>query len=228
MDALILADGEVPTRAELDRSWPGWDARVGLVIAADGGARHAARLEVTVDLWVGDGDSLMPDDLAALIARNVPLERASPSKNESDTELAVHAAVRRGASGLIIVGGLGGTRIDHGLANIGLLAMPELGGMSACLLDADTRTTLVRAPDPDGHPVRRSLPGRIGGLVSLLPMGPGVIGVTTRGLAYPLGAEPLPVGPARGLSNVRVAADAAVTVTSGLLLVVESPASLAP
>lgn len=226
MDALILADGEAPTRDELDRAWPGWDARVGLVIAADGGARQATGLGVTLDLWVGDGDSLEPEALAALAAAGTPMERASPSKDESDTELAVRAAIRRGVSGVIIVGGLGGSRIDHGLANIGLLAMEELGGRNACLIDARSRTTLVRAPGPDGAPVRRSLAGRAGDLISLLPQGPGVVGVTTTGLAYPLIDEPLPVGPARGLSNVRTASDAAVTVTSGLLLIVESPVSL--
>ncbi len=39
MDALILADGDAPTRDGLDAAWPGWDAGVDLVIAADGGAR---------------------------------------------------------------------------------------------------------------------------------------------------------------------------------------------
>ena len=50
--------------------------------------------------------------------------------------------------------------------------------------------------------------------------------MTTHGLAYPLADEPLPPGPARGLSNVRVGADAAVVVRRGLLLVVETPATL--
>ena len=59
-------------------------------------------------------------------------------------------------------------------------------------------------------------------------MGPGVEGVTTRGLAYPLADEPLPPGGARGLSNVRESADAEVVVRHGLLLVVESPATLWP
>ena len=228
MDALILADGEAPTRAELDLAWPGWNANVGLVIAADGGARHAARLGVTIDAWVGDGDSLDADGMAALVAAGVPMDRASPDKDESDTQLAVRAALARGATGLVIVGALGGTRIDHAIANIGLLAMTELAGRPAALIDAHSRITLVRAPDPEGAPVRRPLPGRTGDLVSLLPMGPGVIGVTTGGLAYALDDEPLPEGPARGLSNVRTASEAAVTVRAGLLLVVESPVRLDP
>jgi thiamine pyrophosphokinase len=226
MNALILADGEAPTRAELDLAWPGWDAGLGLVIAADGGARHAAGLDVAIDAWVGDGDSLDATGLAALEAAGVPMERSSPDKDESDTELAVLAALRWGADRISLLGGLGGPRIDHALANIGLLAMRELVDHPTALLDARSRITLIRAPDPSGAAVHRDLSGRTGDTVSLLPIGPGVSGVTTVGLAYPLADEALPEGPARGLSNVRTAPDAAVTVRAGLLLVVESPARL--
>ena len=48
----------------------------------------------------------------------------------------------------------------------------------------------------------------------------------TGGLRYPLADEPLPAGPARGLSNVRDAPEAWVVVRRGFLLVVESPATL--
>jgi thiamine pyrophosphokinase len=228
MDALILADGDAPSRGSLDRTWPGWAANVGLVVAADGGARHAVGLEVGIDVWVGDGDSIDADTMAELESSGVPMLRTSPHKDESDTELAVREAIRRGAQGVVVVGGLGGDRIDHALANIGLLAIPDLGDYPAALLDARSRITLVRAPGPAGEPVWRSLAGRIGDLVSLLPFGDGVTGVTTSGLGYPLSDEPLPAGPARGLSNVRVTSDAHVTVRTGLLLVVESPATLDP
>ncbi len=226
MDALILADGAVPDRSQLDLDWPGWDAEVGLVIAADGGARHAETLGVTIDLWVGDGDSIGEEALAALEAAGVPTERARPDKDESDTELAIRAAIGRGVSGIVIVGALGGTRIDHALANIDLLALPDLDGHAATIFGAGARVALIRAPGPDGDVVERRLSGRRGDLVSLLPMGPGVEGVTTDGLAFPLADEPLPIGRTRGLSNVRVADEARVTVRSGLLLVVESPATL--
>jgi thiamine pyrophosphokinase len=226
MVALILADGDAPTRSRLDLAWPGWAADVDFVIAADGGARHAPGLGVAIDLWVGDGDSIGADALAALAAAGVPIERSPAEKDESDTELAVRAAIRHGHGGVVIIGALGGARIDHAIANIGLLAMPDLAGRSATILDAGSRIALIRAPGPDGAALERPLPGRPGDIVSLLPMGAGVVGVTTRGLAYPLIDEPLPAGPARGLSNVRVAADARVTVRTGWLLVVESPARL--
>lgn len=226
MDALILADGAVPDRSQLDLDWPGWDTEVGLVIAADGGARHAEPLGVTLDLWVGDGDSTGEDGLAALEAAGVPIERAQPDKDESDTELALLAAISRGATGIVVIGALGGARIDHALANIDLLAHPDLDGRAVTILGAGARIGLIQAPGPAGDAVERRLAGRRGDVVSLLPMGPGVEGVTTDGLAYPLTDEPLPIGRTRGLSNVRVADEARVTVRRGLLLVVESPATL--
>jgi thiamine pyrophosphokinase len=227
MDALILADGDAPTRAGLDAAWPGWDAGIGLVIAADGGARLAAVLGVAIDRWVGDGDSVGDAGVADLQSAGVPIERSPPDKDESDTELAVRAAVALGATGIVIVGALGGPRIDHALANIGLLAMPELAGRDVVILDDLTRISQVVAPGSDGDPVLRQLPGRIGDLVSLLPAEGRVDGIATRGLRYPLYDEPLAIGAARGLSNVRIAADAAIMVRRGRLLIVETPATFA-
>ena len=226
--ALILADGDEPTRDELDAAWPGWDATIGLVVAADGGARSAAPLGVGIDLWVGDGDSLGDEALATLQATGVPIERSRPDKDESDTELAIRAALRLGASAFVIVGALGGPRFDHALANIGLLAMPELAGRDVVILDARTRITQVVAPAADGTPVLHEIPGRVGDIVSLLPAGAGVEGVATRGLRYPLRDEPLPAGGARGLSNERIASDASLMLRRGRLLIVETPATLLP
>lgn len=228
MQVIVLADGDVGSRDALDAAWPGWLEAGALVIAADGGARHAEPLGLMLDLWVGDGDSLDEASLAALRSAGVPLIRVAAAKDESDTELAVRAALDRGADDIVILGALGGPRVDHALANIGLLALPDLRGVSASLLHPTARLTLVSSPGADGSPVHRLLPGRVGGLVSLIPQGDGVDGVTTHGLAYPLDDEPLPAGPARGLSNVRVAADAGVWVRAGRLIVVEGPATLLP
>ena len=223
MDALILADGDVPTRVALDAAWPGWDAEVRLVIASDGGARHAKALGLTIDLWVGDGDSIAAADLATLVSSGVPVERSRADKDESDTELAIHAALKLGAGGIIILGALGGTRIDHAVANLGLLAMPELAGCRAWILDARSRISCLRAPRAGGEAATRSLPGGIGDLVSLLPLGDAVDGVTSHGLRFPLVDEALPFGPARGLSNAIAATGASVSLRAGILLIIESP-----
>ncbi len=228
MHAIVVADGDVPERVALDAAWPGWAEGVALVVAADGGARSVERLELHLDLVVGDFDSLGEAALEELATAGVAVERASVAKDETDTELAVLAALRRGARRLTVLGAFGGPRLDHELANLGLLALPALSGTEAVLLDERARVVLLRAPGPDGRPAERLLPGPVGAIVSLIPLGPGVEGVTTRGLVYPLSDEPLPEGPARGLSNVRAVEDAAVSVRRGLLLVVESPATLRP
>jgi thiamine pyrophosphokinase len=226
--ALVLADGDRPSAAGLDAAWPGWRDRIELVVAADGGARLASDLRLELDLWVGDGDSLDPDALDALRRAGVPLAVAAVDKDESDTELALLAALDRGAVDVTILGALGGRRFDHALANVALLTHPRLRGRAARLLDERTRVTLVSAPGAGGDAVRWPLPGRAGDVVSLLPLGDRVEGITTEGLRYPLRDEPLESGPARGLSNLRETSEAAVTVRHGLLLIVESPATLAP
>jgi thiamine pyrophosphokinase len=217
--ALVLGDGSVPAAARLDAIWPGWSDGLDLVIAADGGARHAATVGHSIDLWVGDGDSIGEAGLAAIAAAGIPIRRSPVDKDESDTELALLAALDAGASRVTILGALGGERVDHGLANVWLLGHPSLAGCDVRLLDATVRIRLV-------GPGRADLGGRIGDLVSLLPFGGDATGLTTDGLRYPLRDESLQSGPTRGLSNVRVAEDAGLTVGSGRILVLETPATL--
>ncbi len=220
--AIVVADGEVPARADLDAAWPGWDAGVAEVLAADGGFARARALGLEPALLVGDMDSLPPGRLVAAEAAGTPVLRASADKDESDTELALLEAVRRGATRITVLGALGGPRVDHALANVWLLAHPGLAGVDVALVDARSRVVLVSAPGPEDGPVCRPLPGPIGAVVSLLPLGGDASGVTTSGLRYPLGDEPLVTGPARGLSNVRIAPGASVTVRRGRLIVVEA------
>ncbi len=228
MHALVVADGRPPTRHELDAAWPGWDADVGLVVAADGGARAAEGLGLRIDLLVGDGDSLGSAALERLAAAGVEVERSATDKDETDTELALLAALRRGADRLTILGALGGPRLDHELANLWLLAHPALGGVAVAILDPAVRIRLLQAPDHEGRPVRLDLTGPVGALVSLLPFGGDAVGITTEGLRYPLRDEPLRLGPARGISNVRRAPAASVTLRAGRLLVLEDPGTLSP
>jgi thiamine pyrophosphokinase len=227
LHAVVLADGAVPARAVLDEAWPGWDEDVALVVAADGGVRHAAAFGLTVDRWVGDGDSTRPAELKALAAAGVAIDRVPVDKDESDTELALLAAVAAGADLVTILGGLGGVRVDHAISNLALLQHPALEQREARLYDeAGARLSLLAGPDRHGLPCARELTGRVGDLVSLVPLGESARNVETDGLQYPLNGEALVLGRARGLSNVRIAPTARVSVGSGRLLVIETPANL--
>jgi thiamine pyrophosphokinase len=225
--AVILADGAIPSRSLLDVAWPGWADDVSLVIAADGGARHAVELGLPIDRWVGDGDSIDPGDLAALAASGVAIDRVAAEKDESDAELALQAAIETGARTLVLLGALGGPRVDHAIGNLGLLAHPALQDRTAWLYDEHAaRCSLLVAPDAAGNPVERTLGGREGDVVSLVPAGETADGVTTRGLRFPLVDEPLILGRTRGISNVRTAPVATVSLRSGRLLLIETPATV--
>jgi len=223
--ALVLGDGAAPTRAGLDAAWPGWDDGVTLVVAADGGARLAGGLGLHIDRWVGDGDSFPKTRVAQLAAAGTVTRLVPSAKDESDLELALVEAVDAGVARITILGALGGPRLDHELANLALLAHPALANVDARLLDERARVRLVTA-DAARPPVTLLLAGRPGDLVSLLPQGSTVTGIMTSGLEYPLDDEPLEPGPARGLSNVRLGAEAAVTIRAGRLLVVETLATV--
>ncbi len=222
LHAILVGDGDVPPRAALDAAWPGWDADVALVVAADGGAVKAPLAGLRPDLLVGDADSLDSAGLAAVRAVGIPVELVAAAKDESDLELAALAALARGATRITVLGALGGPRFDHALANAWLLAHPALAGRAVVLLDATTR---IRLLDAERGPAVAELAGPAGDLVSLFPFGAEAEGISTEGLAYPLRDEPLPVGPARGLSNVRSGPTARVALRAGRLLVVETHAS---
>ena len=160
-------------------------------------------------------------------AAGVPVERARPDKDESDTELAVLAARAMGATQLTVLGALGGPRVDHALANLGLLSMPELEPLGVRLVAVDARVRRLVAPGPDGGPARLELDrsrrrsrlavagrGRRRGHHDPRPRLPAW--TTSRSLA----------GRTRGLSNVRDLPDAAVILRRGQLLVIETPATL--
>jgi thiamine pyrophosphokinase len=213
--ALIVANGDVAARAALDDAWPGWDDGVTDVIAADGGLAHARALGLAPDLLVGDLDSLAAAAAAEAAGTGTEILRAPTDKDESDTELALLEAVRRGATRITVLGAFGGPRLDHALANIWLLAHSGLAGVEVTLLDGAARARLLRGPGT--YP----LPGETGATVTLLPLGGDADGITTRGFRYPLHDEALLTGPARGLSNVRTASDASVTLRAGRLLVLE-------
>jgi thiamine pyrophosphokinase len=182
-----------------------------LLIAADGGALPLLRAGLPPQLAIGDMDSLDAASLAALEARGVELRRFPRAKDETDLELALLEAVGRGATAIDVLGALGG-RWDHTLANVALLALPELRGMRARLL-AD-RQTLFLVRDA------ALLEGRAGDTISLLPLTGAAHGVTTRGLLYPLDSATLSFERARGVSNVLLDPPGQVSIREGLLLVV--------
>ena len=207
MKALIVA----ASPENRDLNLPALAAVADLIVAADGGAVIALAHDVRPHVVVGDMDSLSAEDADALRRDGAELLAFPPRKDETDLELALLVAVRRGATDITILGALGG-RLDHTLGNLYLLTMPELRGRTARLVDGRVEAFLIR----DEAEVR----GLPGDTVSLIPLTPEVSGIETEGLEYPLRRESLFMGPGRGISNTLLGPTARVSIGGGVLLAV--------
>ena len=212
MKAVVIASGD------LDDGDVAWLDGAGLVLAADGGAASLDAIGRTPDRLIGDLDSIDPELVARLEAAGVPVERHEPAKDASDVELAVDAALAGGATEVVLLGAFGGPRIDHELANVLLLADPALAHVGIVAVRGPSRLTAMRGGQ------RMDLVGAAGDLVTLLPVGGDVAGVTTAGLRWRLDAATLRMGRTRGLSNLIEIPPASVEIGSGTLLVVETAA----
>jgi thiamine pyrophosphokinase len=193
-----------------------WLDAADMVIAADGGSMALDAIRRRPDRLVGDLDSTDAALVERLEAAGVPVERHPADKEATDLELALGAAISEGASEVVILGGLGGSRFDHQLANLLLLAEPQLDGIDACIVHGPTTVRVLRP----GAPL--VLAGASGDLVSLLPIGGDTTGVTTAGLRWALTDAPLRLGASRGISNEIIATPASVSVARGLLVVIET------
>ncbi len=209
MHTIIFVGGTLQAGKAVDRAI----ADANFIIAADSGAVTALRYGCTPAIVVGDFDSLTLSE-HDLIQMGSQIVRAQVEKNETDTELAVQVALDHGAERITILGGIGGERFDHTMANILLLVGFETVPMR--IVDGPSTCWLLRGP------ASTSIEGQPGDLLSLLPLTGEAVGVRTRDLYYPLYAETLYFGKPRGVSNVLISERAEVVLERGLLLVIHT------
>ena len=205
MIALVLAGGPLRVDARLRRL----ASEAGIVVAADGGLRHAAALEVRPDLLVGDLDSVLDEDVRRW--PGLAIERHATDKDALDLELAIDAALHEGASRVWVMGAFGG-RFDQTLATALIAARWAGEGLDIALLDGIH----------DAYPLARgrrfdaSLPE--GTVFSLLSVSDRAR-VDVEGAAYTLADAELPRGLGLGLSNV-ARGGPVVSVHEGLVLLI--------
>jgi len=169
-------------------------ADVDLVVAADSGLRHAAALLLTPDLLVGDLDSVDPETLARY--PGLATERHPRDKGALDLELALDAAVDRGATCITVVGGLSG-RLDQTLATVLVAQARHAAGTDLTVLDGR------RALWPLRVGVTRELPLALGELFSLLALDESA-SVSVVGARYTLSEARLLRASGLGVSNVAI------------------------
>jgi len=200
---VILAAGPVADAAALLPWLYGGDT----FVAADGGMRLAARLNVPLSAVIADFDSAARADTPA----GVPVVILPAEKDQTDTEAAVQWGLDAGFTDFLLLGATGG-RLDHTLGNIGLLYTLTRKRCRAALADEHG---VIRMLLPGEHLIDRIE----GHHLSLLSYGGDVTGIVLGGVKYPLRAETLPLGSVRGVSNEFMAPQASLHFETGALLI---------
>ncbi|MGB4595802.1 MAG: thiamine diphosphokinase [Anaerolineaceae bacterium] len=185
------------------------------LVAVDGGLRHILARNRLPDLLVGDLDSVEPHQLALCEAADVEILRFSPVKDQTDLELALGVVLTRGFKHIVIAYAQG-SHPDHSLANMSLLASPDLLKTDVKLDDGKTTIVMV-----NNHG-KRSISTQPGDLVSLIPWGISAKGITTQNLQYPLNDETLLPWQSRGVSNVATANSVTIRLTEGALFIIHT------
>lgn len=224
IDTIIVSGGNIQDDFALDflKENIGRAGRENLcLIGADRGMDFFMRLfgkeKIQPDIAVGDFDSLSLEGKNYLdLLTGVDICRLKPEKDDSDTQSAAVMAMERGSREIAILGATG-SRLDHVLANLGLLSLGRNRGVRIVLVDQCNYISLVES----GTVLKKSC--QFGKYVSFFPVGGEVDGLTLRGFQYPLNRHRLTVSDS-GLtvSNEIAEETAEVTYESGTLLMIMS------
>lgn len=191
------------------------------IIAIDKGLEAACLLELVPDYIVGDFDSVAQElidkySMGNVLKNKKPIvQKYSSVKDDTDTQIGIELALSLKPSQIVILGGIG-TRMDHTLANIHLLRIPQEKKIDAYMIDSHNKIYLI---DSSKEIWQSEL---YGSYYSLLPLTQKVMGLTLKGFRYPLEKATLEMGRSLGISNEIVAEQAAIELEQGILIAIEA------
>lgn len=160
-------------------------------IAADSGMMHAAALRIVPELWVGDFDSSGSE--LTIQYRDVPRLSFPAEKDATDGAIAIAEALSRGATEIVMLGGLGG-QTDHTTGILGQGLQLARQGIP-CLI-----TSGYEEARPLG-PGERVVDLPSGSRLSIIPFND-ISGLDLEGVKWPLRKRDVPLGSTLTLSNV--------------------------
>lgn len=203
-EAIIVAGGTPPSR-ELLTGLAHPDV---FIIAADRGYAALSDCAVEADLMAGDFDSL-PAQYFEKAQKSAKTEiiRRPCEKDESDLELAITEAKKRGITKCYILGALGG-RIDHELINIiAILSFAAELGIEARIIGESSEIFYLEEK-------KYELSEKAGTIVSIIPLDE-TLTLTLSGFKYNLDRASMKRSRSRGLSNIVGSSPAIIGIHKG-------------
>ena len=143
------------------------------VIACDAGYRNAEALGVTPDLILGDFDSAPQPEAEDLVV-------LPHVKDDTDTHYAAVWAAEHGAKEVLMLGALGGKRLEHTLANLSTGLFLSQKGIDVTIADEYSHIRYL-LPEKPVTALRENWE-----YFSVIPLGDRLEGVSISGAFYPL------------------------------------------
>ena len=183
------------------------------IIACDAGYRNCVPLGCKPDIILGDFDTApcpekQDDDIIVL----------PHVKDDTDTEYAAKLASEKGFDEVLLLGGLGGRRVEHTLANLCTGLGLEQRGVRTTLLDERSRITYVMPGETRRYPKENYF------FFSAFPMEGRAEGVCEHGSYYELDNAELTAAYPLGVSNEYAEGSDCITISTrrGALVAVET------
>ncbi len=195
------------------------------VIAADAGLAHCHKLNLIPTDILGDFDSLTNLELREYYReKKVPIREFPTRKDYTDTHLAVLYAMdlweetshESENDGIWILGATG-SRLDHSLANIGLLVSLCDHEIPCTIIDDNNEIEMIKGPARKLYKSKKEFP-----YISLLPFSASVRGINLEGFSYPLKDAELRAFESMGISNEIIENTATIEIKDGYMLVVRA------
>lgn len=187
-----------------------------ILISADAGLVPLLQCGLFPHHAVGDFDTVDSSLVKKIEESGILCEKLPIHKEETDTHYAVRLSMEYSPHEVVILGALGGARLDHMLANVGLLEWLADEGVAATLSNKSNRIRCLKGP-VTWEIVKKSF-----SYVSFIPITSTVTGVTTEGLLYPLCNAVLYRARTQGISNEVVNESGWIRISNGKCLAIES------
>jgi thiamine pyrophosphokinase len=201
MKAAIFLNGEEPSGNIIK------NFAADYVICADGAYNYLKKYNTTVDIVVGDFDSIG----SIVIENGVKTLKYPADKDMTDSELALRVAIERGADEIDFYGALG-KREDHALSNIGLLFYALDKNVDAKIITDYNTIFAANKKITFDAPINRFL--------SVVPFCSELHILDTQGLKYPIKNKKMSFKSSLGISNEITSANVSIDIASGLALII--------
>lgn len=162
------------------------------VVCVDGGLHHLDKLGIVPEAIIGDFDSANHELLEKYRDQSTVYDHPT-KKDRTDSEIAIDYAIGLSPKEVVLLG-MTGHRMDHMITNIHLLKRFWNHDILAYVLDNHNKVYYCKGD--------LELQGKVGDLLSIIPLTSYVSHIKTFGLEYPLDDETLHFHESRGVSNV--------------------------